>query len=653
MISRHFRTAAVALGLLCAAVAGAQTNSARAPSADDAILAAHAAFRAGDPLKLARHSAGLENHLLAPYLEYWRIKLRLDDTGSGDVRAFLAREPASYLAERLRSEWLKELGRRGDWQTFELERAPLPVEDAEIRCYGLAARIAKGDTSSLDELAQFWLEPKPLAEGCAAVAEQAIRSGKYTVGDVWQRVRLLLEAGQLSAARITIAWLPAAEAPDERQLALAATQPQKLLASLPQTLNARPQREMAIFAAVRLARDEPRAAAEHLKGPLGQRLPAPDLRYLWGRVAYEAARRLIPEGADWYARAGDTPLSDEQLAWKVRAALRAGAWAPVIEAIDRMSVTAHQDPAWSYWYARALGASGRAEGARAYLLRIAGKPNFYGMLATEELGEAFAVPEPYYQPGAEEVARARATPGLARALELYRLNLRSEATREWAFTVRNLDDPQLLGAAELARQQEVFDRAINTAIRTVSVHNYRLRYLAPFREVFSEHAKAHDLEEAWLLGLTRQESRFIVNAKSVAGAQGLMQLMPATARWVAGKTGLVDFRPARVTEPEINITLGSRYLKLVLNDLGHPVLASAAYNAGPGRARRWRDVKPLEGAIYAETIPFNETRDYVKSVMANTVYYAALLGGGQQSLKSRLGTIPAKAASDRFNEELP
>jgi soluble lytic murein transglycosylase len=324
-----------------------------------------------------------------------------------------------------------------------------------------------------------------------------------------------------------------------------------------------------------------------------------------------------------------------------------------MEAIDRMSVAAHQDHAWSYWYARALAATGRPEGARAYLLRVAGKPTFYGMLAAEQLGEAFAVPEPFHQPGAGEVVRARATPGLARALELYRLNLRRDATREWAFTVRNLDDAPLLAAAELAREAGIYDRAINTAIRTTSMHNYRLRYLTPFREVFAAHARAHDLEEAWLLGLTRQESRFIVNARSVAGAQGLMQLMPATARWVAGKTGIADFRPARVIEPEINIALGSRYLKLVLDDLGHPVLASAAYNAGPGRARRWRDVKPLEGAIYAETIPFNETRDYVKSVMANTVYYAAMLGMPHQPLKARLGVIPAKAAGDRFNEELP
>jgi soluble lytic murein transglycosylase len=132
-----------------------------------------------------------------------------------------------------------------------------------------------------------------------------------------------------------------------------------------------------------------------------------------------------------------------------------------------------------------------------------------------------------------------------------------------------------------------------------------------------------------------------------------MQLMPATARWVARKNGVKDFSPARVAEVPINVALGTGYLKLVLDDLGHPVLAAAAYNAGPGRARRWRDARPLEGAIYIETIPFNETRDYVKKVMANTMYYSQLIGGKLVPLKDRLGQIPARSPAERFNEELP
>jgi soluble lytic murein transglycosylase len=287
------------------------------------------------------------------------------------------------------------------------------------------------------------------------------------------------------------------------------------------------------------------------------------------------------------------------------------------------------------------------------LLRISGRPDFYGVLAAEELGEPLALPQTVHLPGDDDIAQAKRHPGLARALELYRLNLRSEASREWAFTIRGFDDRRLIAAAELARRSDLYDRAINTADRTTALHNYPLRYLAPFREVFSEYARAFDLEESWVLGLTRQESRFIVDAKSSAGARGLMQLMPATARWVAHKIGLKEFHPGNVAEPSINVNLGTSYLKLVLDDLGHPVLASAAYNAGPGRARRWRNSKPLEGAIYAETIPFNETRDYVKKVMANTMYYAAILNGASVPLKQRLGEVSAKAATDRFNEKLP
>jgi soluble lytic murein transglycosylase len=217
--------------------------------------------------------------------------------------------------------------------------------------------------------------------------------------------------------------------------------------------------------------------------------------------------------------------------------------------------------------------------------------------------------------------------------------LRTEATREWMFAVRRLDDQQLLASAELARREGFYDRAIGTAGRTELLHDYRLRYLAPFREVFREHADAHGMEEAWILGTVRQESRFIVDARSAAGAAGLMQLLPQTARWMARRSGYPRYSAARVTEVGTNVALGSRYLRHMLERLGHPVLASTAYNAGPTRARRWQPARSLEGAIFVESIPLDETREYVKRVMANTVHYALLLEGRSTSLTERLGVI--------------
>jgi soluble lytic murein transglycosylase len=605
-------------------------------------LGAYAAFRAGDPDKLARHASTLQGHTLEPWADYWRLRLRIEDARADDVRKFLSQHAGTYLGDLLRGDWLRELGRRGDWQAFERDLGPLQQDDLEIRCYGWSARLARGDGEAAVEARAAWREPRELPDGCVPLTEKLLKSGAIDEAGIWQRVRLLLENGQVSAARRALGYLPAKQQPDERLLTQAAVAPQKLLAQPPKNLEPRGTREVLLFAVTRLARTDARAAAAMLEGPLGDQLPAEERATLWLRVATSGAIELMPEALDWYGRAGNAPLADEQLAWKARAAMRAGQWQTVIAAIEPMSIEARQDPAWTYWYGRALAAQGDAEGARGYYRRIAGQPYFYSVLATEELGSEADIPRPYTVATEEEVDAARRNPELARALELFRLGLRPEATKEWMFAVRNMADRELLAAAELARRAAVYDRAIGTAGRTEQLHDYRMRYLAPFREVFTTYAGAYDLEEAWVLGMVRQESRFIVDARSGTGAAGLMQLLPHTARWVAQKTGYRGYSAKRVADVETNIALGTRYLKFVLDAMGHTVLASAAYNAGPNRARRWIPPRPMEAAVFIESIPYGETREYVKRVMANTVHYALLLEGRSTSLKQRMGSVPGR-----------
>jgi soluble lytic murein transglycosylase len=410
-------------------------------------------------------------------------------------------------------------------------------------------------------------------------------------------------------------------------------------------------REVVVLAGIRYARADPAGAAKALEGRLGELLPEREQKYLWGRVGYEAARMHLDQALKWYALAGDTPLEDDQLVWKARAALRKGNWAIVRSAIDRMSSAARLDPAWTYWYGRGLAAQGEEAGARAYYLRIAGQTDFYGLLADEELGYVATAPETRYVPAEEDVQRAAQNPGLARALELIRLGVRTEGVREWLFSLRSLDDKGLLAAAELARREEVYDREIQAADRTERLHNFALRYPMPYRDVFQEYAKSHGIDEAWVFGLVRQESRFVAEARSGAGATGLMQVMPGTARFVASSMGMRGVRAKRVADLQTNVRLGTGYMKIVLGQLGHSVLASAAYNAGPSRAKRWRDARPLEGAIYVETIPFPETRDYVKKVTANSVFYSALIDGKATPIKQRLGTVPARDGSEPVEEE--
>ena len=245
--------------------------------------------------------------------------------------------------------------------------------------------------------------------------------------------------------------------------------------------------------------------------------------------------------------------------------------------------------------------------------------------------------------GGDDVAAIARQPGIARARALYDLGLRQDASQEWTWTIREFTDHQLLAAAELARRMEWYDRAINTAERTRDLHDFELRFVAPYRELAQKAARENGIDEAWVFGLMRQESRFINVARSSVGASGLMQIMPATARWIAKRLGIKGFNTNEMQDPAKNIQFGAYYLKHVQTSLDDsPVLATAAYNAGPSRAQRWRDTRPMEAAVYIESIPFAETRDYVKKVMSNAMYYAARFGQPSVLLKDRLGTVPPR-----------
>jgi soluble lytic murein transglycosylase len=203
-----------------------------------------------------------------------------------------------------------------------------------------------------------------------------------------------------------------------------------------------------------------------------------------------------------------------------------------------------------------------------------------------------------------------------------------------------MGDRELLAAAEFACDREVWDRCINTSERTTTAFDVGQRYPTPFRDAVLKRAGEISLDPAYVYGLIRQESRFIMDARSGVGASGLMQVMPATARWTARKLGMDSFKTDQLHDRDVNIAIGTGYLKLVLDDFGGSLpMAAAAYNAGPSRPRAWRNGPVMEGAAWAENVPFAETRDYVKKVLANTTFYAALLTGQPQSLKARLGRI--------------
>ena len=656
-------------------------SSAPAPSlgsassiATDPLLEARDAFRKRDRVRLAalRDATAAAQHPLAMWVAYWDANLRLSELQQADLDAFYRRWSGSYVEDRLRNDWLLELGRRRDWANFVVDFPRFKLnDDREVSCYALITdHLAGRDVR--DAARSAWAAQRDADDGCALLAHTLLSAGVFKPADAWRKARLAMEINRPRAVVQAVALaMGTNDSKSDKAVQALIDAPARFLAQKARTAR-RSQAELTTLALARLAATDPDAAADALSTRWERALPADLAAWAWAATAKQSAQRLSSDAPDQFQRADrldandavDNPWSDDTFAWKVRAALRAnqgaGRWQQVIQGVNAMSPAEQRDPAWVYWKARGLqalavdsqdGDALRTQ-SREMLASIAGQWHFYGTLASERLGLTVSLPpRPQALTAAERDTAAR-DPGLTRALQLIAIGLRSEGVREWNFSLRGMNDRDLLAAAQLACDREIWDRCINTSERTRNVVDMQQRFPTPFRDQVLARTKTIGLDAAYVYGLIRQESRFIVDARSGVGASGLMQVMPATARWTARKIGL-DYSHDRITDRDLNLALGTGYLKLVLDDFaGSQPLAAAAYNAGPSRSRRWREGPSLDPATWAENIPFTETRDYVKKVLSNAAYYAALLGNETVSLSARLGESigprdPAMASADR------
>jgi soluble lytic murein transglycosylase len=640
---------------------GSGSTVAPPPASDADFIAAHDAFLAGDTAKLERYARRLKNLPLEVYVSYYQLRLGLEKADAknvlspstsplvGKMNDFLSRSGDTPLIDQLRVEWLKLLGKNQQWDLFDAEYPRLINEDTELTCYALQSRQRSQEMAVLNKARELWFNGKGQPESCGPLFEAALTAGIISEQDVSKRLRLALESNNVTLATKLAERLDDTYPGLSAALKSAAADPDRYSEKLTQRNAGEGQRIIALFALQRVAKQSPDLAAARW-AKIEAYFPLTEQHYLYGRLAYEAARNLDGRALQWYRAAAFTPLDDHQSAWRVRAALRAQDWIEVLASINAMSEQQQHESAWLYWKARALQVLGRPVEAREIFAPLSAEYSFYGQLAGEELADTTVLSEtiPTYKPDQQAIAAVSALPGVQRTLALYRDGLRSEALEEWRWVLRNFNDKELLTAAEIALRNKMYDRAIGAADKTVNMHDFSMRYLAPYRADLQVHIREHGLDEAWVYGLMRQESRFATGAKSDVGAAGLMQIMPGTARWAANKLGLKSYRNALINQLDTNLRLGTYYMKTILSQSDNsPVLASASYNAGPLRALQWRADQPLEGAIYTETIPFEETREYVKKVMSNTVYYANQFGDPPRSLKQRLGIVAAKTADNQ------
>ena len=698
--ARLVATLAMSLSVLLPAACTA------ADADDNVIVSARDAWRAGDKARLAAAKADAAGHPLAMWVDYWELNARLNKANADEVDAFLARWPDTYVEDRLRNDWLLELGRRRDWAHFNQAWPRYRMrDDREVACYAHLAKAAAGEAAR-EAAKQAWFDQREADDGCALLGTTLRQNHQLSTAEVWRKLRGAVEANRVRQSKQIAALLG-----DDAVSAVAEIldNPSRAMGKHKRALTVSTG-NMQALALMRIAASDPDAAANLMTSRWQRMLSHDAASWVWACIGKQTAQKLQPQAPLYFERAwaslsekatepdamesfistGDiTPdWGDDLLAWQARAAIRAATaddasaaqasrrWAQAMQAIDAMSPEQRNDATWVYWKARALmalpapapaepptapapkahTASATAtaspaappapptprQQAHAWLASIANPYSFYGLLALEELNLPATWSARANTLTPAELAQARATPGLQRGLQLIQLGLRSEGTREWNYTLSHLrpggmNDRELLAAAQFACDQQVWDRCIHASDRTRAEFDLNQRFPTPFRASLGSAAKEAKVDLAYIYGLTRQESRFITAAKSSVGASGLMQVMPATAKWTAKKLGIpVDAE--RLHDPQTNVLIGVGYLKLVLDNFGGAqALAAAAYNAGPNRPRRWREGSTIDAAAWVESIPFNETRDYVKRVLANSCAYAAVLGSKPTTLRARLG----------------
>ncbi len=564
------------------------------------------------------------------YQQYQPTLDALRNDNDSAAMGFLNQQPHdSAMAEKVRNQWLKSLGKRGQWERFNAEYAKLDKNGAEqeTQCFAHVSGVQKNPQLVQDLIKDHGKLPL----GCNTMLQSAASSGAVNQKQVWERVRGLLSNNQTT---------------DARNLANAIGQP--LPASLGSYSGSGAAAQESLLYSVTNANARKSNDIGSRISAISGSLTAEQAGFAYGAAGETHAKsQNFGVALQLFNQADKAQLDTEQWEWYVRSALRFSRWQDVNNIIAAMPSNMQNKEDWQYWRGRALAATGQ-QGQAQGLYQKASKSgrNFYALMATEALGGKVNTQSNVKRASEAEQLRAAQDGKISRAMTLFQSSvsandrtMRGVAQQQWRYAVRDLNEPSLLAAAAMAQKQGFNEMAIYAADRTNNLIDYNIRYMSPYRDITSRYAAQVGIDPAWAYGLIRQESRFMIGARSHVGASGLMQLMPATAREVERKIGSSS---VGLDDIEHNIKLGTWYLADVRNSSGSETMATAGYNAGPGRARQWRANTQLEGAIYAETIPFNETRDYVKKVMANATYYASLFNEPKQSLTQRIGTVPAK-----------
>lgn len=605
------------------------------------FLDAESALRNGDSARFERLKAQLRDYPLYGYLEYWQLRRRLGKAGADEVQDFLERYADQPIGERLRVAWLQRLGKRKDWSTYL--RFYQPQESVTLQCYQIRARLQRGDReAALKDALGLWLVGHSQPDACDPAFDQLYASSLITSELLWQRIRLALANQKSSLAGYLARRLSAADRTWVKRWQYAHRRPTAALSKEWAQEDTPLVREILLHAIGRLARYKPEQAWKHWQEiEASHEFDASRRGKILRRIALSAARRNHPRAAEWLAAVPPQQADSEVRQWRVRTALFDQDWERVLHWIDELSPVERNAEVWQYWRARALEADGHGGDAFTLFSQLSGERSYYGFLAADHLERSYRMNDVRIRFDNAELQELERLPGIERARELYLAGKRTEARREWFQATAALPTEKLRLAAILASRWGWHDRAIITAAQARYWTDLKLRFPLPHRDSILANAQRYDLDPALIYGVIRQESAFMEDARSAVGALGLMQLMPATGRQTARALKIRYRGTQSLLRSDHNIRLGSAYLNRLLQRYnGSPVLAAAAYNAGPHRVSRWLPEKTgLSAALWVEHIPFRETRRYVKRVLSYATIFEWRLQRAVTRLSQRMPTI--------------
>ncbi|GLX78505.1 lytic transglycosylase [Thalassotalea insulae] len=563
---------------------------------------------------------------LQPYLDQKRLMTRMRLSSAKEIANFLTKYEGSPLDWPLRKKWLNYLIKRNR-QSLYIEFFQ-PTADAKLTCYYLRYQLNKGaeEKPILAQVSSLWEVGKSQPKACDPLFKRWQQVGLRTPEVVWRRLAKAADGGKHTLIPYLTSLLPKEEQYLGKLWHKVRRDPAYItnLSRFP-TKNAK-ETNVFVYGIKRLIwRDQGRAIASYQQAKKVFNFSYQQQQQIAFKFALALASKHHPKASYWIEQVDDSHLTGNLVQWKIADVLRKQQWPAIKQALLSLPKPLQKSQQWQYWYARSLLATDEIQQGQQLMATLADKRHYYGFLAAGFSDKPMNLQNKPLQITEQEKQALFENSAGKRAFELFHLGRYYFARKEWNYWLNQLDDRQKLVAAKLANEIGWFDRAIFTLSQVGYMDDVDLRFPLAFNDEINHHASKHAINPAWAFAITRRESSFMADANSSVGAKGLMQLMPATAKLLTRRKKVSN---KYLLDSENNINLGTKYLKNLLDrHQGNQVLATAAYNAGPSRVKKWlKTASSLPADIWIETIPFRETREYVKSVLAYQQIYQQKVG---------------------------